>query len=243
MSEQKYIGVQGLVDAAASILSSGLVPQEKKNVVEIPDERTVRFYIAQGLIPDTEKEGRKKVFTDLHLFTLLVIKKLQSKGLPISVIRELVQNQSVSKLKKLLGEEIHVFTDEASLSKHQAETPGAEKEDVVVINDLKAREEFLKKKTQNDAETYLRSLLMSPRMPKNDDSQVQFADLDEDRRVLFSMAESPDRIPTTRAREWKRFDIAPGVELHIERGYRFPKDSNERRSIIDSIIKILRSRP
>lgn len=233
MAKSKYYGVQELVEAAAAVLESGIAPQDKKTVSEVPDERTVRFYISQQLIPETQKEGRVKVFTDLHLFTLLAIKKFQSDGLPINIIRSLVENRSEAELRKLLGEELVVFTDEASLRKHIQDHEGAENEEVVVINDPAARAEFLERKKKNDAQNYLESLLGSRRKP-----EAHVPD-------LLKASAPPNRTARTgrpaRANDWRRFEIAPGLELHVERGFRTGNGEHERLSLIDSIDHILRT--
>ncbi|MEO7674340.1 MAG: MerR family transcriptional regulator [Pyrinomonadaceae bacterium] len=232
MSESKYYGVQELVEAAARVLSSGIVPQGKGTVSEVPDERTVRYYIAQELIPEAEKQGRLKVFTDLHLFTLLAIKKFQSDGLPISIIKTLVENRTEAELKKLLGEELVVFTDETSLRNYIQDNEGAEKEEVVVIKNPAARAEFLDEKNKNDAQQYLENLLGSRRKPQAPQSPIAFSRPSQ----LSSPAGRPPQV-----NDWKRFEIAPGLELHVERGYRAAVDEQERLSIIDSITRILRS--
>jgi DNA-binding transcriptional MerR regulator len=75
-------------------------------VTELPDERTVRYYLAEGLIPPAEeKQGTASVFGFRHLLQLLVVKKLQAEGLPIRAIRELVTGKTERQLERLLGVE------------------------------------------------------------------------------------------------------------------------------------------
>ena len=101
----KYVGVAGLAEAAARILAeSGAARQGRGTVTELPDERTVRYYLAEGLIPPAEeKQGTASVFEFRHLLQLLVVKKLQAEGLPIRAIRELVTGKSERQLERLLG--------------------------------------------------------------------------------------------------------------------------------------------
>ena len=103
----RFVGVAGLAEEAARILSeSGAAPQGRGTVTELPDERTVRYYLAEGLIPPAEeKQGTASVFVYRHLLQLLVVKKLQAEGLPIRAIRELVTGKSERLLEKLLGAE------------------------------------------------------------------------------------------------------------------------------------------
>jgi DNA-binding transcriptional MerR regulator len=103
----KYVGVAGLAEAAARILAeSGGARQGRGTVTELPDERTVRYYLAEGLIPPAEeKQGTASVFGYRHLLQLLVVKKLQAEGLPIRAIRELVTGKTERQLERLLGTE------------------------------------------------------------------------------------------------------------------------------------------
>lgn len=104
---EKYVGVAGLAEAAARILAeSGAARQGRGTVTELPDERTVRYYLTEGLIPPAEgKQGTASVFEFRHLLQLLVVKKLQAEGLPIRAIRELVTGKTERQLEKLLGTE------------------------------------------------------------------------------------------------------------------------------------------
>jgi DNA-binding transcriptional MerR regulator len=103
----KYVGVAGLAEEAARILAeSGAARQGRGTVTELPDERTVRYYLAEGLVPPAEeKQGTASVFGFRHLLQLLVVKKLQAEGLPIRAIRELVTGKTERQLEKLLGTE------------------------------------------------------------------------------------------------------------------------------------------
>ena len=103
----KYVGVAGLAEAAARILAeSGAARQGRGTVTELPDERTVRYYLAEGLIPTAdEKQGTASVFGFRHLLQLLVVKKLQAEGLPIRAIRELAAGKTERQLERLLGVE------------------------------------------------------------------------------------------------------------------------------------------
>jgi DNA-binding transcriptional MerR regulator len=101
---QKYIGVVELANRAAGILAEIGTTQDRGTVSVMPDERTLRYYLAEGLIsPATEKQGTASVFDYTHLLQLLVVKKLQSEHLPIRKIKELVQGRSERELERLLG--------------------------------------------------------------------------------------------------------------------------------------------
>jgi DNA-binding transcriptional MerR regulator len=103
---RKFIGVAELAEQAAEILEAGGPVQERGTVSEVPDERTIRYYLTEGLIsPAEEKQGTSSVYGYIHLLQLLVVKKLQSERLPIRMIRELVGSRSERQLERLLGGE------------------------------------------------------------------------------------------------------------------------------------------
>ncbi|HWT01567.1 MAG TPA: MerR family transcriptional regulator, partial [Pyrinomonadaceae bacterium] len=102
----KYVGVAGLAVEAAKILSESGLAQARGTVTELPDERTVRYYLTEGLLsPAEEKQGTASVFGYRHLLQLLVVKKLQSEHLPIRKIRDLVDGRTERELERLLGAE------------------------------------------------------------------------------------------------------------------------------------------
>ncbi|HEV7902928.1 MAG TPA: MerR family transcriptional regulator [Pyrinomonadaceae bacterium] len=101
---QKYIGVVELARQAARILAEIGTTQDRGTVSEMPDERTLRYYLAEGLLsPAAEKQGTASVFGYVHLLQLLVVKKLQSEHLPIRKIKELVDGRTGRELERLLG--------------------------------------------------------------------------------------------------------------------------------------------
>ena len=101
---RKYIGVVELAKQASRILSEIGTTQDRGTVSEMPDERTLRYYLAEGLLsPATERQGTASVFGYVHLLQLLVVKKLQSEHLPIRKIKELVDGRTERELERLLG--------------------------------------------------------------------------------------------------------------------------------------------
>jgi DNA-binding transcriptional MerR regulator len=101
---RKYIGVVELAKQATVILAEIGTTQDRGTVSLMPDERTLRYYLAEGLIsPAAERQGTASVFGYLHLLQLLVVKKLQSEHLPIRKIKELVDGRTERELERLLG--------------------------------------------------------------------------------------------------------------------------------------------
>jgi DNA-binding transcriptional MerR regulator len=104
LKDKKYVGVAELAENAARALEGGDARQEKATVTEYPDERTVRYYLSEGLLATpAERQGTAAVFGYEHLLTLLTIKKMQAENLSIKKIREILFGKSIDELEKLLG--------------------------------------------------------------------------------------------------------------------------------------------
>ena len=101
---RKYVGLPEFALAGERVLSRLDLEQERGTVTTVPDERTIRYYLAEGLIVTPgEKQGTASVFEYLNLLQLVAIKKLQAEHLPIRKIRELVAGRSEQELESLLG--------------------------------------------------------------------------------------------------------------------------------------------
>ena len=118
LREQKFVGTAQLAEEASRLLSRLVPHQERQSVSLVPDERTVRYYSAEGLLsPPEGKQGLNSVYGYQHLLQLLVIKRLQAEHLSIRKIRELVDGKSADELENLL--EVNE-PDEAGGSKNAA---------------------------------------------------------------------------------------------------------------------------
>lgn len=58
---------------------------ELSNRAEVPP-RTIRFYIAQGLLPGPVRSGRGAAYSTIHLQRLNRIKALQAKGMTLAEV-------------------------------------------------------------------------------------------------------------------------------------------------------------
>jgi DNA-binding transcriptional MerR regulator len=101
---RKYVGLPEFATVCERIVSGLDLEQERGTVTSVPDERTIRYYIAEGLIQSTdEKQGTASVFSYLNLLQLVAVKKLQAEHFPIRKIREVVAGKSEQELETLLG--------------------------------------------------------------------------------------------------------------------------------------------
>lgn len=101
---RKYVGLPEFARVSEQILAEMGLEQERGTVTSVPDERTIRYYMAEGLIQTPgERQGTASVFGYLNLLQLLTVKKLQAEHLPIRKIRELVAGKSEQELEIMLG--------------------------------------------------------------------------------------------------------------------------------------------
>lgn len=64
--------------------------------------RTVRFYVAGGVLPPGVKRGRKRVYTDEHLDRLRLILLMKKQFLPLREIRRRIAAMSIEEVRKML---------------------------------------------------------------------------------------------------------------------------------------------
>jgi DNA-binding transcriptional MerR regulator len=78
-------------------------PQVRYRVTDIPTERTLRYYIARGIV-DTPlgKRGTASLYGYRHLLQVLAVKYLQSQYLPLKKIGALLREKSNRGLEQLL---------------------------------------------------------------------------------------------------------------------------------------------
>ena len=101
---KKYVGLPEFARVGGQIVAELEFEQQRGTVTSVPDERTIRYYLAEGLIQTPEeKQGTASVFSYLNLLQLLTVKKLQAEHLPIRKIRELVAGKSEQEFETLLG--------------------------------------------------------------------------------------------------------------------------------------------
>lgn len=81
-----------------------IVPaQTKYRVTEIPTERTIRFYTANGIVDKPlERDGAKNLYGYRHLLQIIAIKYLQSQYIPLVKIRSLLENADNRQIELLI---------------------------------------------------------------------------------------------------------------------------------------------
>jgi len=65
-------------------------------------KRTVHYYIARGLLPSPEGSGLGTLYSDEHLFRILLIRKWQTQYLPLEEIKSRINALSLEDIQKIL---------------------------------------------------------------------------------------------------------------------------------------------
>lgn len=99
------IKLDELVEIANHLISLVVPEQPSDRVAETLNERTLRYYITEGLIDrPLGKEGTAALYGYRHLLQVLAIKLLQGSYLPIRRIREILTDRSNEDMEMLLAE-------------------------------------------------------------------------------------------------------------------------------------------
>ncbi|MBI2898859.1 MAG: MerR family transcriptional regulator [Planctomycetes bacterium] len=85
------LDLEGLAAAAAALLPDLVGRQTRYKVTDVPDLRTLRYYITEGLLDGPlSYDGGCARFGYRHVLQVIAVKKLQSEYLPIRKIREML---------------------------------------------------------------------------------------------------------------------------------------------------------
>ncbi|HMP17533.1 MAG TPA: helix-turn-helix domain-containing protein, partial [Gemmatales bacterium] len=111
-----YWTLAELTAEVALHLSQEGTRQTSGRVNDVPDQRTIRYYPTKGLLsPPVTFRGRTALYSHIHLYQLLAIKRLQAKGLPLVEVQQ-----------RLLGAEEHQLRDLAGPSTLSAQATSIE---------------------------------------------------------------------------------------------------------------------
>ena len=115
---KEYNTLDELVTEAARIIPYIALEQKRYKVSVYPDERTLRYYINEGLVdkPSASKDTQSR-FTYRHLLQILAIKHLQAQYLPLTKIKEMLAGLEEEQLEEIITggqEEFSINADMAS---------------------------------------------------------------------------------------------------------------------------------
>ena len=163
--------------------------------------RTVRYYIAERMLPGPGSRGKGATYTQEHLLRLRLIRRLAERHAPLAEIREVMARVTGDEVRALLAEEDRRAHELEHAT--QAVSPRA----------------------------YISALLDQARAPRLAQKPATAQPQQPPRLPEVQALMAPPPEPTAsasasaaQASAWRRVELAPGVELHIradaERRYR-----------------------
>ena len=203
--ERNDLKIDDLVHFVAEVVPQVAGPQLRYKVTSIPDARTVRYYIQEGLVdPPLGAAGPAALYGYRHLLQLVLVKVLQGHYLPIRQIRQTIEKLTDRELEKLLeGRRSKTPTLPARPpTEAVAEPPRNE------IPPAPAAERLL-------AQSFLRSI------PLNSVSQNA-----EPPPARFMADSAQLGGPLDSGQGWARHELFPGIELHVHDGVVIPSGSS-----------------
>lgn len=162
---------------------SGLTVEELAERGQV-SVRTVRYYIAEGLLPGPGSRGKAATYGEEHLIRLLLIRRLAERGVPLAKMRDLLDRLALDDARALLTEE-----EERFAVRQQAEQAPSPKE-------------------------YVAALLDQARAARHPSLAEPHAPYAPPVKLLQSKPPSAGPSPQ-RTDVWHRWELAPGVELHV----------------------------
>ena len=166
--------------------------------------RTIRYYIAQGLLPSPGKAGPGATYADGHLNRLRLIRRLQREHLPLAEIR--------SRLATLDDATIAALVEAPA-----TEPPAGSALDYirgVLEGDRRSDPTFLSRPLASASPSAPAPLGASPPLGIAVELQAPTLRLAES---VQAYAETPTPTPAIDRSQWDRILLAPDVELHVRR--------------------------
>lgn len=160
--------------------------------------RTIRYYTAEGLLPQPQAEGRYAVYTGAHLQRLQLIQRLKNAFLPLPTIRAQMASLSDADVQALLEACPATPQGERQKVRVRATEPHAHQSDLEYIAQILAvTGQSASAATVSGEPPRKRALLVSPSLRPAEPPSEQ-----EERTAAHSEI-------------WNRIPIAAGVELHL----------------------------
>lgn len=159
--------------------------------------RTIRYYIAEGLLPGPGARGKAATYGDEHLARLRLIRRLVEQRVPLAEIRERLARLSAAEVAALLAGE----------DRHAA--------DLLRVAELPSPKEYIAALLRQGQHGRPTTPAMPPapaRVPMASPAMGQSPG-----RAPAPRQEprEPYRIDVGAAEPWLRLELAPGVELHV----------------------------
>ncbi len=230
------IRLDELVQIANHLINLVVPRQPSDRVAETLNERTLRFYITEGLIDrPVGKEGTAALYGYRHLLQALIVKALQGSYLPIKRIKEILAAKTDVELEEILACQA-------------MDTPGDKNKSIRVEEALPAGPKIDIQTAPQKAWNFLNSLKGSPQPPVpgqeiNNSSQPSKelkSTICNFRHRAALLASDNKAFPASDS--WERYVLADGIELHVRADRVKGLRSSEIKRILERLLNLLKTR-
>jgi len=175
--------------------------------------RTVRYYVAEGLLPAPGGAGQYRIYTREHYLRLKLIRRLQAEHLPLSEIKPRLAALSLAELESLAA----AIPEEPELPEEPREfleTFLADSPAPSLSLSAPNRSETMASRAEEKGAALLRRILKPAVQTERANGSIIRASSPASERVP-----SPSLpVPSATSGLWQRVVLAPGVELHYQPG-------------------------
>lgn len=203
---------------------------ERYSLTELADlagvtPRTVRYYLAQGLLPAVGQTGPGSKYDDGHLDRLRLIRRLQAEHLPLAEIRRRLEMLGDAEIHELVGASEPAPPSDTALEYVRT-----------VLGVPLAGQSVQRPSLRRMIPPPLRSASAVPLTPTAPHAPRTVAEMPVVSYDATAAPEPPDTTvrPSDRS-QWERIVLVPDVELHIRRP--LPRAQNKQ---VDRLVTIAR---
>jgi DNA-binding transcriptional MerR regulator len=183
-------------------LAQGLSIEDLAEATDLP-VRTIRYYIAEGLLPGPGSRGKLATYGEEHRARLRLIRRLVERRVPLAELRERLAALTLDDVRLLLREE-----DELAADLRQAEQTASPK---AYISGLLKRARAAREGSPGEASL---AYPQPPRSPRPAGSPGRYGEGASELPAPRGPVTGHMPVPHP-AESWQRWELVPGVELHV----------------------------
>jgi DNA-binding transcriptional MerR regulator len=189
-------------EAKRETAGHGLSIEELAEAADVP-VRTIRYYIGEGLLPGPGSRGKLASYGEEHLARLRLIRRLVERRAPLAELREWLAPLSLDEVRMLLREE-----DERAAELRRAELAPSPK--AYVSGLLKQARAAREVSAAQASSAYPQPPGYSRPSAGANHGEDSGSELPSPRGLVASHMPAPHP-----AEAWQRWELVPGVELHV----------------------------
>ena len=180
--------------------------------------RTIRYYVAQGLLPPPAGAGPGAHYTDDHLARLRLIRRLQRQHQPLAEIRQRLASLGESEVSALVADEEVTEPPSSSALEYVRSvlaSPHAQATFAVPPPAAAAPPLAAALRVREPAVPHMAAAprTAAPRLARASEAAPGYGVAAAD----ASQSVGPDAAPSEQRSQWDRIGLTPNIEIHVRR--------------------------